>query len=232
MDAHFAAGEAGVDHPNSTAEPYLTRLRYHTSAQVGRGLDGGALRIVATDRVIDSPRIPSFFARNVTPTLATFRDMRAFPCVTAGGRHSDGGLRAVGLIDNGSNAVDDAVAALIATPGFTTITDFATRTTDPAYWGKAAARWVSATPLRAFPDARVANVITSKEVADATGVTPELTWSREPLAHWQQRWRQRPDGLDLWWAEISFDRPITGPLQFGRDTALGFGLFVPLKEPR
>jgi hypothetical protein len=110
-----------------------------------------------------------------------------------------------------------------------------TRTLDPRTWTQESAVWQSATPLRAFPDARVAEYQLRQWIDDALGVKPDsLLMTSSPAERWWCPWGvpDRTDGLGQWWATIHFTEDVAGPLVLGPDQQRGFGVFRPLRKAR
>lgn len=100
----------------------------------------------------------------------------------------------------------------------------------PASWIGPAKSWYSTTPLRAYPDERVARWQISEQLRDRYGVEiTELTLQHNPRIANNGRWAERDvtDGYRQWWAEFTVSAPIDGPLLLGQATARGFGTFRP-----
>lgn len=233
MDLNHEATVSGGQIPAPPIDPHLVRLTY-TRVSHGtpprRGTDAEApLVVVPFGRSLASHAVPRLFERLGIPALlAEAPGLVAFPAVFAGHEHADGALHGIGLAARDESVLSAAVARVSRERGqIDEERQRPLRTLEARTWLRSSTDWVSATPLRAFPDLRVASHVIGENVLRATGQAPTITWSKQPEEPWQSRWRQPPDGLDLWWAEIAFEEPVSGPLLLGASTDLGFGLFVP-----
>lgn len=223
MDTNHAAMTGGSRLPVFSPEPYLTRLSY--AVRSGNIEPKPPIVVVPTRDSVAAPRIPAFMEQLGALGLPIF------PCVVAGHRYADGHLTGIGITGGEPEQLRAAAEELRRRSGMSVgPPSLTSRAQNPAYWQRSSTRWSSATPLRAFPDERVANWTVTEE-AKLTGQLPLITWSKTPRHPWQRVWPQPSDGLGLWWAELEFEEPIEGPLQLGRTTEGGFGLFVP-EDPR
>lgn len=235
MDREFDAASSGRGLPRLSPEPYLTRLRYTADEPPGRSPQTASMLIVPTAQSIPSRRVPHFLEQHVRGVMSDQPQVRAFPCVSAGYPFADGRMRGIGLAGAHIDDVRRAALALLDSRAFSLDPPGGPRrVTEPARWQASSRRWISATPLRAFPDVRVADDVVGAEIEAATGQRPTtITWVRDGggshMHPWQHSWSQLPDGFGLWWAELAFQQPTAGPLLAGRDTDRGFGLFVPWK---
>lgn len=215
MDAQYAAVMGGSSLPTFSPEPYLTRLSYGAPAATE---DQSSRHVViATARPVQNHRIPEFL-RALGPLPAG-----TFPCVVARHREASGQLVGIGM-PLGSPQIETLRehADLRAEPP-----TLAVGALDPRVWEEQATTWCSATPLRAFPDQRVAEYVIGREANETLGAVPDFTWSTSPERPWHRRWSQPADGLRTWWVTLRFDRPVGGPLVLGATKNEGFGLFVP-----
>lgn len=225
MDLNHAAWSGGSQLPPFSPEPYLTRLTYAVRKRPVP-FEGGRVMVVPTKVAVPSPQIPAFMEQLTTSALPVF------PCVVAGHRYADGRLCGVGIISDDPEQRRSVAVELQRRAGMSGGTPTLTSQTENAeYWQRSARRWSSATPLRAFPDERVADWTIAKEAEEVTGQQPTIAWFKTPQRPWHRVWPQPSDGLGLWWAELQFDEPVRGPLRLGRTVELGFGLFVP-EAPR
>ena len=95
-------------------------------------------------------------------------------------------------------------------------------------WVGPAKRWYSTTPLRAFPDERVARFELESELRRRFDTQPiEVMLSRSARIKRNGLWAEaeHTDGLTQWWAEIKLPDDIAGPIQLGAATERGFGVF-------
>lgn len=95
-------------------------------------------------------------------------------------------------------------------------------------WIGPAKRWYSTTPLRAFPDVRVARFELESELRRRFDTEPvEVMLSPSPRIKRNGLWAEAEytDGLTQWWAEITLPDHIAGPIQLGAATERGFGVF-------
>ncbi len=95
-------------------------------------------------------------------------------------------------------------------------------------WVGSAKRWYSTTPLRAFPDKRVARFELESELRHRFDTeTVEVVLSRSPHIKRNGLWAEAEytDGLTQWWAEIVLPHHTEGPIQLGAATERGFGVF-------
>lgn len=109
----------------------------------------------------------------------------------------------------------------------------ATKAHDSATWTFESTRWVSTTPLRAFPDARLLAVQIEQVLVERFHAKVlELTLRSQPERRHEERWPDTvfSDGFGQWWVELETDIPIAGPLQLGSETESGFGVLRPLGE--
>lgn len=226
MDLNYATTTEGGQLPPFSPEPYLTRLTYRRARSITR--PSRRVAILELRRPVSSPQIPELLARVLGSADLTSLGVTAFPCVTAGHQHADGRLRGIGLFGDDSTQLREAVRRLRDSEELSSgPPDLVAKVVDPAYWERTSRHWVSATPLRGFPDIRVVDPLIRDEVKTTTGEFATIGWSNKPERRWQYPWRQPPDGHSLWWARLTFAQPVPGPLLFGRTTEKGFGLLVP-----
>lgn len=232
MDMNFRIQGEGLDVPRPDPAFFQTPMAYvqeaHARAAVlpDRPARDVAVRVFALDRPAPSHQVPDVMARLEEPGLT------CFPCVFSGHPRATGALYGIGVLLPTGEAEDDGLADLLigALPrlrldGGRSMT---LHTTDPRRWTGTSTAWVSATPLRAFPDERVVTMQLEHWAAEVAGSRlVGLHLSRDPLEPWHRRWRQLPDGLDAWWVRAHFAGPVSGPVMAGAATDLGFGLMIP-----
>lgn len=221
MDQNYESTTGGSQLPVFSPEPYITRLGYRRGQLTDAGSRSVAVIPVADS--IQSSGIPAFMR-----TLGALPDhVTPFPCVVANHHHADGRLLGVGLCSDDGDALEDGLEILLARRDMVSRLDLVTQALQPSYWERSSRYWCSATPLRAFPDDRVAQWVISRDMEQRLGQRPEITWSKSPIRPWQRAWPQPEDGLGAWWAEVAFPMAVSGPLTFGETREQGFGLFVP-----
>lgn len=227
MDVNHELTVSGSQVPAPSPESSLVRLLY-LPTEVRPTPTRVAVVPLATP--VGPSGIGDFMASlDLRRHLADLSDeTQLFPAVFAGHPRADGRMLGLGVAVATTDRVGDALRRVA-----TVLRDHVgspirtTRALSAAYWSASAARWTAATPLRAFPDVRVASEVVGAEVLERTGQAPRISWSRKPVWGWQRPRRQPPDGLDLWWPDLEFDDPVTGPLILGASKDLGFGVFVP-----
>lgn len=226
LDRAHAHHRAGHLFPMESTYRFSTALRYRTFHDRPAGLaaehdsDVSVVPLGRSRRGGSAPRLWAQFG------AAWVNQLGVFPVVNAGHERGDGRLLGVGVRSGDPQILADARAHIdAAAPGAIDL-EIGGAMRRPRPWVDPAQRWVSATPLRAFPDEYVANRVICAELQDAFGVSVGVTLFRHPAAPWQHRWANPGDGLGLWWAQLAFAEPVAGPMQCGASTALGFGLFV------
>lgn len=207
-----------------SAEPYIARLRYAPASQAAPAARRSVVVVLPTRDPVPGPRV-SALLRDLGPL-----PIRVFPCVVAGHPRADGRMRGVGLVAEAGSSLAERLPEIALTlrqhSSFQDAEALGIRVLDPERWQRDATHWSSATPLRAFPDDRVARELVAREAEELTGMRPMVDVSPTPTRAWQQPWPQPPDGLGLWWVELEFPSVVQGPLILGRTQEEGFGLFV------
>lgn len=223
MDLNYELMANSRDAPQIPDTAYSVRLAYRA---VPSALSK-PLQVVPLRSALPGRQVPGFMARLEVPNGAV-----AFPLVVAGAPHSDGRCLGIGFqtAGDGASPVTDMVSAVIRAerPTAAPILELSQRKTlDPERWTRAARSWVSATPVRAFPDVRVLEYLLRQRFGDRFAL---LRADREPMESWQQRWPSPPglvDGLAQWWVKLRLPTPTAGPLRIGTANELGFGLMIP-----
>lgn len=232
MDMGFRIMEQGLDVPRPDPAFFTVPLDYTqeawTPSAVLPDTDGRdvAVRVFTLDSPLASSRVPEVMGRLAQVGLT------CFPCVFSGHPRATGALHGVGVLlppDLPEEpGLTDLVLGTLPRLRLDAGRSMTRHTTDPRRWTGASTTWVSATPLRAFPDERVVTHQLTRWAEDVAG-SPlrELQLSRVPVEPWHHRWRQLPDGLDTWWVRMEFADRVHGPVMAGAATDLGFGLMIP-----
>lgn len=228
MDANHKRMAQGHPLPSMLREKYSMQVNYRVRVQWEPCQDSSRLQTLELKQALAGGAVPHLMAG-----LPTSPEVRLFPCLSVGHAHADGRVHGIGLLGHKESMPADFVAELYATGLFKddpTGGSFALR---PARWIRASPHWQSASPFRAHPDERIARHALEAELTDLLGDPPvQVQVSRMPLHRWHPRWKQPSDGLGHWWATVTLEKPITGPLFLGSSTDLGFGLFIPAQEER
>lgn len=226
MDANHHLTTSGSEIPPLHWATYSVPLDYTDRKTPPPPADGGAGRVIP----LRAP-ITQATAWRLLSKLPPQADVTIYPCVTAGHPSADGAVRGFGIAGS-PERLGEADRVLRSALGESAApVDLITtlKTLQPATWERPSLHWISAMPLRAFPDERVAEYTVRKELAALGAECEELILTRRPKA-WQRRTPQPPDGHGLWWCELTLDRPLTGPLLLGTSTEAGFGLMLPRKD--
>lgn len=213
--------------PPLPAEAY-TRMLTYSPARV----HPGSMTVVPLGCSIEQHHVRSLFgemAREIPTGWSTF------PLTLSGHAASDGRLVGIGFLGNAGKADDPSPAVVVANAveraglrhGRPVRLSAAH---EPRTWEKPSRSWVSTTPLRAFPDARVLAFALTQEIADrystAVMVREAQTSPARPQDH---RWSGEglTDGFGQWWVTLETTDEVEGPLSLGASTDQGFGMFRP-----
>lgn len=233
-----------------SAHGYSRTLRYMLvgeSAQEGTSPEGTSpVVLIPVQQPIASQHVPKLMRRlnEKLEQQNLVGSAVAFPAVFSAFEHSDGrclgiGFTVVNAHEVLSNETLSDLTGLVR--GLTIENDSRPilrpnrATLQTSRWTKAASTWKSATPLRGFPDIRVLDYALRSEIQSKYGqsLTVEVVRAEtEPIESWHVRWPTADfqDGLTQWWVQLELSGAISGPLQLGASTDLGFGLFSDVPE--
>lgn len=180
-------------------------------------------------------------AQHLAPKLFTEMSQQmptswqAFPLTVSEHAASDGRLVGIGFLGPAARTGEPSPAALVLDAversGFPEGRSVRlSRTHDPCTWEKPSHRWISTTPLRAFPDARVLTHVVVQEIADRYNTTALVREAHAaPIRAQDHRWSGEglADGFGQWWVTVETAEQIEGPLMLGASTERGFGMFRP-----
>ncbi|MBW3085830.1 hypothetical protein KEM60_02041 [Austwickia sp. TVS 96-490-7B] len=242
MDLKHELTVSGATVPVPSPIPaYAPAWRYvarNSPTQVA-GVGGDDLVVVPFPRRCSGQRAMATAGAVRRMIAASWPEVSVFPCVNAGSQHSDGSGHGLAFfvdtpLVGSSAAVEAAVSAragspaLFADPGAPT----SARAVKTARWRQSSRRWVSATPVRSFPDIRVLSYHLPRWVGAYGADVESWSVSSSPVERWQHRCRQPGDGNDLWWLSMTLSHEVAGPLLVGASRDSGFGLFVPEENKR
>lgn len=195
----------------------------------------GSMAVVPLEFPVEQHRVRKLFLE-VAQDLPS--GWRAFPLTVSGHAASDGRLVGIGFLTNGGHAGDPSPATIVADAvarsglrGGRPVRLSAAH--EPRTWERVSRRWVSTTPLRAFPDPRVLTFVVTQEIADRYGTTAIVQEAQaSPVSAQDHRWSGDglTDGFGQWWVSIETADEIKGPLMLGASTEQGFGMFRPTEH--
>lgn len=213
--------------PPLPAEPYTRALAYSPVR-----VRAGSMTVVPLEFPVEQQRVRKLFLEIVNDLPSGWK---AFPLTIGGHAASDGRLVGIGFLGNGGHTGDPSLATIVVNAvarsglrGGRPVRFSAAH--EPRTWERASHRWVSTTPLRAFPDPRVLEFAITKEIADRYGTTVTLLEAHaSPVSAQDHRWSSEglTDGFGQWWLRIETEDEIKGPLTLGASTERGFGMFRP-----
>ncbi|GAA2094543.1 type I-G CRISPR-associated protein Csb2 [Brevibacterium salitolerans] len=214
--------------PPLAAVAYTRSLTYHR-VRVRKG----SMTVIPLETSIEQHRVQKLFLEmsRLMPS-----GWHVFPLTVSGHAAADGRLVGVGLLgpeghdwaQSPAQLVLEAVANANLPSGRSVRLSGAH---EPSTWENPSRRWISTTPLRGFPDARVLSHVLAEEIAARYGsASVVLDAQASPVRAQDHRWSSEglTDGFGQWWVTIETADEIEGPLMLGASTDRGFGMFRPI----